>query len=92
MGRKEVARSDRTNVLSCADGEKQFCGLCLGNVFGWKLGQEGSLSSDTKYDVLSKEMEELSLQEPKQSTTTVEESENRKLVNTSFGSSKWEEG
>jgi len=71
MGRKEVARSclqarsGRAKVQLRADEERYFCGLCLGNVFGWKLGQEGSLSSDTKYDVPSKEMERLSLQEPK---------------------------
>ena len=86
------ARGPRAKVLPCVVEERDFRGLCLGNVFGWKLGQEGSLSSDTKYDVPSKEMEKLSLQEPKQSKSKVEESKNRKLGNTSFGSSKREEG
>ena len=50
MGEKGVAwscleaRSDRANLLSTGVKKSDFCGLCL----GWKLGQEGSLSSDTK--------------------------------------------
>ena len=57
MCRNRVARSclqaqgPRAKVLPCVVEERDFRGLCLGNVFGWKLGQEGSLSSDTKYDV-----------------------------------------
>ena len=30
----------------------RFCGFCVRGVFGgWKLGQQGILSSDTKFDV-----------------------------------------
>ena len=67
-----MVRGDRAKFLPGTGGDSRFCGLCLGMCLGWKLGQEGSLSSDTKYDVPSKEMEKLSLQEPKQSTSKEE--------------------
>ena len=51
-----LARVGRAKILPSAGEERQFCGLCLGNVFGWKLGKEGSLSSDTKMMNVAKGM------------------------------------
>ena len=61
-----VARVDCAIFIPGTAENSKFYGLCLGTCLGWKLGQEGSLSSDTKYDVPSKKMEKLSIQEPKQ--------------------------
>ena len=56
-----MKRGDRAKILPSMRENCVFCGLCLGMCLGWKVGQEGSLSSDTKYDVQSKKMEKLSL-------------------------------